>query len=296
MKVGIIGAGKLGCAIGVALQKSGYEIAGIYSRNPESASYLNGMLKLDLPNKLDMAVACSDVIFITVTDDQINAVSQIIASENNYCDLEGKVFIHCSGALTSDELQPLRNKGACVASLHPIQTFADRVDGWKGLYGVYFGFEGDRDAAGIAGEIVALLKGRILYIKKEDKPLYHAAACIISNYAVALSFMSETLFECIGAGRLTAVEALTPLLENTVQNIKRFGSAGALTGPISRGDTAVILKHLREIGEKCPGLLEAYAAMGKVAVDTALEKGSIDPDKATEIYNILNSKGMPGRN
>ena len=287
MKVGIVGAGRVGCAIAIALKQKGYIISGIYSKSADSSNYLNNVLDLTLSNELIDTVINSEVIFITTSDKAIRDIVDQIANQKQNLDISCKTFFHCSGALSSEEMNVLSQMGAYVGSLHPIQTFADKENGWKGLQDIYFGFEGDDKAKIFAEEIVKVLNSRMIIIDKDAKVLYHTAACILSNYMATLSFMAEGLFEKIGLNHEIGLKAFMPLMEKTLNNIKENGSLKALTGPISRGDYSVIERHLKELEEKSPDLSDAYKILGLKTVEAASKKGSLDNEGIRKLKELF---------
>lgn len=294
LRISIIGAGKTGCAIATGLKRKGFDISGIYSRSRASAEFLARALGGQYENNIYSAVADSEVVFITVPDIQIAAVAAKIKDEAGANGLLGKTFFHCSGALSSDVLKELAGQGAGIGSLHPIQTFADRENGWKLFEGIYFGFEGSNEAKLIAEIIVSALNAKMVHITKEMKPVYHAAASILSNYTVVLSYIAGELLACAGIERETAIKAFSPLLENTVHNIAGLGSIAALTGPIARGDGAVIEGHMTAIAEIQPRLQDIYTLLGDIAVEIAIKKGSIDSVTADKLRVILKRRGAYG--
>ena len=287
MRVCVIGAGKVGCALAIAMNRLDFTISGIYSRSHDSFGSLCRVLDCSLKNSLSLAVANSNVILIAVPDVAIGGVAAEIVSQVKPEDIVGKVFLHLSGAETSEVLEPIARNGGYTGSLHPVQTFADRENGWKGLPNIYFSFEGCNEARDRAEKIVKAFSGNMICIKKEYKALYHAAACMLSNYTVALSYVAGNLLNMAGIDFETGVRALKPLLENTIKNIDYFGSLNALTGPISRGDCGVVAGHMEAISEKSPDTLEIYKLLGRVAVDMALKKGSINSEQSERMYNIL---------
>lgn len=287
MRVGIIGAGRVGCAIAIALKEKGYIISGVYSKSADSANYLNNMLDLTLSNELIETVINSEAIFITTSDKAIRDIADQITCQVGKFDISCKTFFHCSGALNSEEMNVLSQIGASVGSLHPIQTFADKENGWKGLNDICFGFEGSDEAKTYAEEIVKALNSRMLIINKDGKVLYHAAACILSNYMVTLSFMAEGLFEKIGLNSEIGLKAFMPLMEKTLDNIKENGSLNALTGPVSRGDYAVVERHLKELDEKSPDLSYAYKILGIKTVEAAFKKGSLDNEGIRKLNQLF---------
>jgi predicted short-subunit dehydrogenase-like oxidoreductase (DUF2520 family) len=286
MKIGIIGAGKVGSAFAIGLQAHGHEIH-VCSRSDESAQELVARLGMKGTNTLMHVVENSEVIFITVPDTRIRRVAGEILEKAGTGAVAGKTFLHCSGATTSEALAPLEEAGGFTGSLHPLQTFADRENGWKGLYGSYFGYEGSDGALPAVQAVKECFNGSLLWMKQDDKALYHAAACILSNYTVTLSYIAGMLFEKIQLPPEEAVAALQPLLEKTVQNVGNMGSPGALTGPIARGDAETLEKHMAAIGEKAPELAEVYRTLGQWTVQLAMKKGSIDKDVGEKLTSLL---------
>jgi len=287
MKVGIIGAGRVGCALAFSLADREIIISGIYSKKSDSAAFASEKSGCLPESNLQGLVKKADVIFITVPDSQIMSVSEQISSLCSGADINGKVFLHCSGALTSEVLRHLDDKGGFTGSLHPIQTFSDRENTWKGMFNIYFGFEGSPEAGCAASKIVGILDGQLLMIKSETKPVYHAAACMLSNYTVTISHIAGKLLEMAGIKRDIGIKAFGPLLRNTVNNIMTMGSTAALTGPISRGDCYTVEGHLTAINIENPEIEDLYKILGRATVQLALVKGSIGNDEALAMLDIL---------
>jgi predicted short-subunit dehydrogenase-like oxidoreductase (DUF2520 family) len=287
MRVGIIGAGKVGSAFAFGLKHEGTEVSGIYSKSGASVEFLNNRMGTAFENDMKCTIENSDLVLICVSDGQIAKVAEEISSISEEMKILKKAFIHCSGSLTSSVLEPVRMKGAAIGSLHPIQSFADKENGWKGLYGIYYGYEGSKSARALCEQIVRNFKGKILDIAANDKPIYHAAACVLSNYTVALSYICEKMLESIGIDGAAAIKAFAPLIEKTAENIISFGSVKALTGPISRGDYEVVEGHIRKIEAKMPEWLQAYKAMGRAALAAALEKGTVGNERQEEFIRLF---------
>jgi Uncharacterized conserved protein len=284
MKIGIVGAGRVGCAFTRALYKKGAEISGIYNRTTEVAALFDLKLKRLFLSDLRQAVKNADLVILAVPDSVISAVSNSIAEQ---CDARNKVYLHCSGAMTSDILEPLKLAGAYIGSLHPIQTFADRENGWRSMYGIWFGYEGSSEASLKALEIVKLLDGSMLQINKEAKPLYHAAACILSNYMVTLSYVSGMLLQNAGIGKDEGLKAFMPLLYNTIVNLDKYGAENALTGPIARGDTITVTSHIASLDKLDKNISDFYRNIGLLTAELAYKKGSIDNRKYDDMIDVL---------
>lgn len=287
MKIGIIGAGKVGSALAIGLAREKFSIEGIFSRSNNPVDILGKKIGLSFNNSLEEVVRKADTVFITVPDDVLEEMSLSICEHTATEFIKGKVFLHCSGACTSGVLAAISEKGGFTGSLHPMQTFADRLEGWRGLYNIYYGFEGSFEAQRAAEIIVKAFNGQLLLIDSEAKPLYHAAACVLSNYMVTLSYIADGLLRAAGIDTNTGVRALAPLAAKTVKNIELLGPEGALTGPISRGDSGVIAQHLDAMGKRCPEFIDVYRTLGKTALEIALKNGSISEEDERRLRELL---------
>ncbi|SFH09646.1 Predicted oxidoreductase, contains short-chain dehydrogenase (SDR) and DUF2520 domains [Desulfotomaculum arcticum] len=282
--IAIIGAGKVGSALGLLLQQKGYNVAGVASRTSASAAALAERLKCPvLTNR--KAAAGAELIFITTPDREIAPVSKQIAGEGGF--KSGQVVAHTSGAHAAGELTGVREAGALAVSIHPLQSFAEVQAAMENLPGSYFSIEGDEGAMPVARQVVEDLNGKFFTISAQDKPIYHAAACIASNYLVSLMHFATGLYAGFGLGPREAFEALYPLVRGTVANISKVGPTGALTGPVARGDGSTIEGHLEAFKNHNPELAELYARLGRYTVEVALEKGSINDGQANELEKIF---------
>ncbi len=131
------------------------------------------------------------------------------------------------------------------------------------------------------------LGGLPFFVAEEDRPLYHAAACVASNYLVALMHTAEDIYRSLGLARDDAVRAFWPLVKGTIRNIEARGTVQALTGPIARGDLGTVARHIAALKARLPVLLEPYRTIGLLTVEIALEKGTISRERAEEIKSLL---------
>ncbi|MCL2669227.1 MAG: DUF2520 domain-containing protein, partial [Syntrophaceae bacterium] len=193
-----------------------------------------------------------------------------------------------------DLLEAAHQAGARVACIHPIQSFADVEAAIRNLPDSTFGITASEDLAAWAAGLVRLVGGIPFTVPEANKPLYHAAACMASNYLITLLHMAEEVYGSLGLCREEARRTFWPLVAGTLKNIERSGSVQALTGPISRGDAGTIDRHLHALAERFPGYLNAYCELGRLTVDLALEKKSLSPEGAEALWKILSVKTGPG--
>lgn len=283
-----IGAGVVGTALAVILHERGWTVKAVSSRTEDSARRLSTLTGAVVFSEITPAVREGELIFLTAPDMVIAELGKQIQKSEE--DLSGKVFFHCSGSLSSAVIAGLKERGALIASLHPLQSFARYETARANLPGSVFSFEGDSEAESLAREIVQSLDGEFIPIQTDDKVFYHAGACIISNYTVALTHAAFCLYREIGFTEEQSRRALLPLLQGTVNNLNSVSPAQALTGPIARGDWAVVEEHLQYLELLHPGITEIYKKMGKYTLSVALEKGNLTKEQAEQLEKILDEE------
>lgn len=287
-KIAVVGAGKVGSALALLLSSRGYPVAGVASRSISSARRVAEELNVTATDRPEEVTAGADVVFITTPDREIARVAAEITGRGGF--RSGQVVFHTSGAHSADEVGAARRAGALAASLHPLQSFADVKMAMESLPGSYFALEGDGEALPLAEQIVKDLGGKSFFIAAEDKPLYHAAACIASNYLVSLMHFATGLYGRFGLSRAEAFEALFPLVQGTIKNISQVGPAPALTGPVARGDGPTLEGHLEALKEVGEQELDLYCKLGLYTVKVALEKGSISAGQAEKLEEIFKER------
>ncbi|MGI6452606.1 MAG: Rossmann-like and DUF2520 domain-containing protein [Syntrophomonadaceae bacterium] len=273
-RIGIIGAGVVGTAIGVVLHGKGYEITGVHDVKSESTRQIVERIGCTAYTSPQEVSRSADILFITTSDAAIKEVVNILAQGKSFKD--NQVIIHMSGALSSEVLKEAKAFGSQVLSLHPLQSFASVDGAIENLPGSVFSIEGDKSAFNTAIRIVESLDGEHFFLETAAKPLYHAGACVVSNYLVAIAYMGAALLEVTGIPRNAALKALLPLIRGTVNNLDNIGAPGALTGPIARGDWQTVLQHLESLSELAPEYKRLYSLLGSYTAQVALEKGTIN--------------------
>lgn len=276
MKVSIIGAGKVGRVFAKNLKRLGYNIISISSKSNISADKLANEIKSEASYDW-LKISEADIIFITTNDSAIKNVVDILIERNIL--RKGQFLYHCSGVEKIDILSCAKEKNIFIGSIHPLQAFSEEVN----LKNVYFALDGDYEAISLGQKIVYDLGGNPFVVPGNKRALYHAAACIASNYFVTLIHSALLFFKEFNINEQDAFQALLPLIQGSIENIKQNGCGKGLTGPISRGDTETVSKHVRAINDIVPGELELYKTMGRYTAVLAKKYGRIDEVKYEQI-------------
>ena len=290
--VSLIGPGRLGIALGLALGVAGYEIVSLVGRSRQklrnAAKLLDSSCQL-LITKVTKELEegpVGDLVIVAVPDDQIAAVAQDLAELKSN---KRPAVFHTSGALSSKVLWSLAAKGWHTGSIHPLASVSDPVAGVEALRNAYWCVEGDSTAIRVAKRLVRDLGAHSFSIKSEDKPLYHAAAVMSSGNVTALFDVALEMLERCGVSRRTGQKMLMPLLESTTFNLSRSSPKEALTGTFSRGDLETVKLHLAALREKdVDEALKLYRLLGQHAVKLA--SSNLSSEVANEMLRDLSSE------
>ena len=241
MKVGFIGAGKVGFTLGKYFCEHDIEVTGYYSRSIQSAKKAAAFTATAAYENRSQLVADSDVLFFTVPDDCIASTFEAVRHEP----IQGKIFCHCSGVLTASVGFPsIEQAGASGYSVHPLFAISDRYQSYRELADVFFTLEGSADRLASQQEWLKSTGLHVQIIPAAAKMRYHCAAAIASNQVIALFAESQQLLLDCGFSAEAAQQALTPLFLGNARHIATDGPTAALTGPVERGDAATLELHL----------------------------------------------------
>jgi predicted short-subunit dehydrogenase-like oxidoreductase (DUF2520 family) len=262
-RIAVVGVGNLASALAPALHADGYRIDEIIFRARRSSSNQARALAREVgasAGDVTRARLRAEVIWFCVPDSEIAKAADSVVSSTNW---KGKVALHSSGALTSDELDSLRQRGASVASVHPLMTF---VRGSRpSLKDVPFALEGDLKAVKVARLLVRDLRGLPFNIRKNRKEAYHLWGMFASPFLTALLAETETIADAAGIKPLEARRKMLPILRQTLNNYEKLGAARSFSGPIVRGDVETVRKHLSVL-KKIAGARDVYVALARVAL------------------------------
>jgi len=286
--IAIIGAGAVGTVLARALVANGHRVEAVLSRTVASAQALADRVGAPVVESSWEALPPSvRLVWICVPDDAITSVAAALAAIDH--PWPDTIVAHTSGAQTAAALAPLGEQGAATVSFHPLQTFTDETvpDAFEDIV---VGLEGD-DRAVAAGEMVAQSLGaRPVRLSSEGKALYHAAAALASNGLVALLAVVEEIFAAsahtTGSSEL-GLDAVRPLLQQTLENVQRTRPEGALTGPVARGDDETLQAHLEALSAQTPHLVPLYASLSTELVRVAVRGGHLSAEQAETLLHTL---------
>lgn len=296
----IVGPGRLGFALAVALRESRYPILAFVSSRVEharkAAHLFNGTKRLVQPLGIDQLAKLppSDLIIIATPDDVIGETARRLAASESLRsgssrNARRRIVLHTSGALSSEVLAPIAQAGFHTGSIHPLVSVSDPLAGAKALRGAFFCLEGDKASRKLAGRIVSDLGGTSFSIRPENKALYHSAAVMASGHVVALFDMATQMLAACGLTQGSARRILLPLVESAIANLKVSDNEAALTGTFSRGDVATVKRHLKALSQKdLAAALAIYKLLGLHSIHLAQQNG-IDPKVLKQIQKLLDS-------
>lgn len=288
-RLGFVGAGHVGTALGVAFRRAGWPVAGAASRSPERRDAFERLVPetvavADPRELLDLV----DVLFVTVPDD---AIAGVAAGLRLY---SGQGIVHTSGLLPSTVLDPALAAGSAAASFHPLVAFADLDRAVAALAGAAVVLEGDEQLVAVLAELAEAIEARPIRVETSGKAAYHVAATLAAGGLVGL--LDAVVAAAHDAG-LEPAEALTvygPLSRQTLANVQALGLEHALTGPVGRGDAGTVEAHLAVVRRLAPAALDVYRALGRAQLAVAERRGGLAPDAVARLRALLANDDGPG--
>lgn len=278
VKIGFIGAGKMGCSLGKYFSVRGLDVSGYYSLSRASARDAAAFTDSVAYGSMEALVSGCDALFLTVPDASVEAVWNGLKR----FPLGGKHICHCSGAMPSSVFDGIEGLGAYGYSVHPLYAVHDRETAYRAMGGVYVTVECPARNPDAIERLFASLGNPVGRIGPERKGLYHAAAVTVSNLTTALAQTGAALFAECGLDGAFADGALRSLFLGNAENVCRSGIAESLTGPVERGDAETVQTHLALLSEPFRGV---YAELSRVLLKVAVQK---HPDRDfSELERIL---------
>lgn len=281
LDVGVVGAGRVGSALGAALAQAGHRVVAASGVSDASRRRAAERLGVEIVRPEEV-VEAAGLVLLTVPDDVLPGLVSGLAATG--VDLRGKLLAHCSGSYGLAVLDPATRAGALPLAIHPVMTFTGRDDDVRRITGCFFGVTAPEPLRPVAEALVIEMGAEPAWIDEKDRALYHAALAGAANHMVTLIAESEELLRKIGVehpGRL-----LGPLLSAALDNVLRLGMAG-LSGPVVRGDAGTVRKHVDALILAAPEAADAYVALARLTADRALAAGLLKPEQAERLLDAL---------
>lgn len=255
IKIGFIGAGKVGVSLGKYFKEKGREVSGYYSLSPQSARWAATFTQTTYYENLQEIISGSEMLLFTVPD---GAIAPVWEQAKPY--ISGKIVCHCSGLHSSKIFSDIGSTKSYAYSIHPLMAVSSKENSWKELSKTLFTIEGDEKYLSCIEKMFRDMGNRTRIISAANKTKYHAAAALSSNYMTALFDMAQTLFEECGFAEEEARKELYQLASGNLEHILQDGCTKALTGPVERNDVETVKKHLSALDADMRQAYEANAA------------------------------------
>jgi predicted short-subunit dehydrogenase-like oxidoreductase (DUF2520 family) len=282
LRVGVVGAGRAGTALAVALGRAGHEIVAVSAVSDASVRRVRRSLPGVAIRQPPDVVAAADLVLLTVPDDVLPGLVAGLAATG--AALEGRLVAHVSGRHGLAVLEPAVRAGALPLALHPVMTFTGRPDDIDKLAGISFGVTAPDSLRPVAEALVVEMGGEPVFIADERRDLYHAALASAANHLVTLVVQATDLLR--DAGVAQPARMLGPLLSAALDNALRLGDA-ALTGPVARGDADTVASHIAALRADAPEALPAYLALARLTADRAVAAGTLSAAEAQRLLGLL---------
>jgi predicted short-subunit dehydrogenase-like oxidoreductase (DUF2520 family) len=240
IKIGFIGAGKVGFSLGKYFSENNLDVIGYYSRTLTSSKEAANFTNTKFFEQIEDLIDVSDIIFITTPDDEIYNTWMHIKNYN----LNEKIICHASGYLSSTIFSDIKKSDAYAYSIHPLFPISNKYESYKKLKDCVFTIEGDEKYLQSIIIMFEKLNNKVIKLQSQDKTLYHLAAVTSSNLVNALLSFSCSYLKDYGFTEDEAIKALFPLIETNINNVKTNGLMPSLTGPVERCDLTTVKKHI----------------------------------------------------
>ncbi len=282
LRVGIIGPGRVGAALGVTLTRAGHQVVAVAAVSDTSVQRARDHFPAARVAEPADVIAAADLVLLTVPDDALPGLIAGLAATG--AAVGGRLLAHTSGRYGTGVLEPATRLGALPLALHPVMTFTGRSDDIQRMHGICFGITAPDQLRPVAEALVIEMGGEPVFIAEEDRGLYHAALASAANHLVTLVTESCDLLQAAGAA--DPARMLSPLLFAALDNALRLGDAG-LTGPVARGDAGTVAGHLETLRDAAPEALAVYVALARLTADRALAAGLLTAPDAARLLDVL---------
>ncbi len=287
----MVGLGRLGGSLAVALAHAGAQLVAVADTRPEMTQWARERLGLSRGDSAPSVLEASPhVVFLSVPDAAVEqAAAEIAVRLEVLCSSPSRpAVIHCSGVTSVTALSPCAAAGSQTLSFHPLQTFSDAETGAARLRGAAIAVTpGPHGGFELGCMLAEALGARPFLLPEERRVLYHAAACVAANYLVTLEHVAERMFVEAGLPPDNALDYFLPLVRGAVENVSAQGTVASLTGPLSRGDVCTIVAHLEVLQQVAPELDPVYRTLGLATLDIVRRRPEVPPETIQALEQLL---------
>lgn len=283
LRLGFIGAGRLGTALAWAFARRGCPVVAVASRSRAAVSLLAQRIPGCRIGEVQEVIDAADLVFVTTPDAAIATTAEAAQWRPHVG------VVHCSGATEVSTLAKAARDGALIGGFHPLQTFGDPEAAAQSLPGCTITVEADEPLNAVLVALAARIECRVNRLPPGARARYHAAAGYASQHINAVLREASKIWQSWGASEDAAVQALLPLVRGTLASIGEVGLARGMPGPVSRGDVDSVAKHVAALAELDPQILALYRELCERTISLALERNGIDEATAERIRRVLQS-------
>jgi len=262
----------------------GEAVVAVASRTPAHARSLVEQLPGAQALDASQAVECADLVLLTVPDDHIALVAASLPWRS------GQAAVHCSGATPLEALAPARAAGALLGGLHPLQIFSAPAANAEAALTLLTGSHAAVEAEDLAlharlQQLARTLGMHPFALPPGARAAYHAAAGYGASFLLSLLDEAAMIWREAGLSPEAALPALLPLARGTLAAAQARGLAGALSGPISRGDVGVLRAHLQAL--QAQGRADFYRVIARRQLLLARASGRLDAAALARLEELL---------
>jgi len=278
--VAFIGAGRLGATLAKALFSHGMPVVAAASRSAASAAALAQEIPGCRAVDADSA-AQADLVFLTVPDDEIGPLAERLPWR------AGQHVVHCSGATEVGVLEPAQRRGALTGGFHPLQIFSDPDRALGLLAGSSVAIEGPAVLEVQLRQIADALQMRVIVLPAGARALYHGAASFAASFLLSMLEEAVAVWGSFGVDEEATLQALLPLARGTLAAAEHKGLAGALAGPVSRGDAGVVARHVEALDALGPAHGAFYRELARRQIELARTGGRVNEERLEALREAI---------
>jgi len=279
--IAFIGAGRLAQSLAPALAAAGWPVLAVGSRRSESALALAARMPDCQALPMAQAVATAELVFITTPDDAIAGTVAALPWRR------GQMVLHCSGATALDALDAARAAGALVGGFHPLQIFSDPETARALLAGTSVAIEAEAGLQALLHRLAHDMGMKPFALPPGSRAAYHAAANLAASFLLSMLDEACQVWAAAGLPAEQALGALLPLSRGTLAAAQQRGLAGALSGPISRGDAAVVAGHLQALQAMGPAHAAFYRELSRRQLLLAAQAGRLSAAQQAALARLI---------